>query len=532
MRPQDAERFVFHARRSNADGHGLQLAIALKGRPNALIGCVGIGPGPDGGRAAARLLARHPLLGPGLSPPRRRAPSSTRSSPTRARRELAPRRVTTRLPAGAGEVRLRLRGHRVVWPSRRGAASFRSTACGSTGAPGRASRAGPGRVAAAPEARVPPELGSGGVIGRRLEPPHPAGQSGTPAASARAPALMFPRPLIACKDAGMKFLDEAKIHIASGGGGSGCVAFRREKFIEFGGPNGGDGGRGGDVVAEAVDGLNTLIDYRYRQHFKAQRGEHGMGQNRHGASGKDVVLKVPVGTEILAEDGDDAHRRHDRSRASGFSWRRAATAASATPISPPRPTARPRRANPGQDGRGALDPAAAEAHRRCGSRGPAERRQVDLPRDRHGGEAEDRRLSVHDPHPGLGVVRAGDREFVLADIPGPDRRAPRKGRASATASSATSSAAGCCCTSSTARASTPARPTRSCAGELEAYGHGLAEKPEIVALSKADALDEDTLQGAARRAPQRRAGEASSLLSSPPSSGPRRAERCCAPSSR
>ncbi|MFN5406035.1 MAG: GTPase ObgE, partial [Bradyrhizobium sp.] len=100
----------------------------------------------------------------------------------------------------------------------------------------------------------------------------------------------------------MKFLDEAKVYVRSGDGGNGCVAFRREKFIEFGGPNGGNGGRGGDVVIEAVDGLNTLIDYRYQQHFKAQRGGNGSGKDCHGAGGKSVVLKVPVGTQIFDED--------------------------------------------------------------------------------------------------------------------------------------------------------------------------------------------------------------------------------------
>src|SRR6187401_974482 len=100
----------------------------------------------------------------------------------------------------------------------------------------------------------------------------------------------------------MKFLDEAKVYIASGPGGNGCVAFRREKFIEFGGPNGGDGGDGGDVIAEAVNGLNTLIDYRYQQHFKAGRGGNGMGKDRHGANGPDLILKVPAGTEIYEED--------------------------------------------------------------------------------------------------------------------------------------------------------------------------------------------------------------------------------------
>ena len=100
----------------------------------------------------------------------------------------------------------------------------------------------------------------------------------------------------------MKFLDLARVQIRSGSGGNGCVSFRREKFIEFGGPNGGDGGRGGDVWAEAVEGLNTLIDFRYQQHFFAKNGQHGMGSQRTGKSGDDIVLHVPVGTEILEED--------------------------------------------------------------------------------------------------------------------------------------------------------------------------------------------------------------------------------------
>src|SRR3954467_3976729 len=102
----------------------------------------------------------------------------------------------------------------------------------------------------------------------------------------------------------MKFLDQAKIYVTSGDGGPGCVSFRREKFIEFGGPDGGDGGRGGDVWVECVEGLNTLIDYRYQQHFKAKSGVHGMGKNRTGANGADAVLKVPKGTQILDEDGE------------------------------------------------------------------------------------------------------------------------------------------------------------------------------------------------------------------------------------
>src|ERR1044072_6561904 len=100
----------------------------------------------------------------------------------------------------------------------------------------------------------------------------------------------------------MKFLDQAKIYIRSGDGGAGAVAFRREKFIEFGGPDGGDGGRGGDVIAECVDGLNTLIDYRYAQHFKAETGHHGMGRQRTGGKGKDVTLRPPQGRQIVDEN--------------------------------------------------------------------------------------------------------------------------------------------------------------------------------------------------------------------------------------
>ncbi len=102
----------------------------------------------------------------------------------------------------------------------------------------------------------------------------------------------------------MKFLDLAKVYIRSGAGGAGCVSFRREKYIEFGGPDGGDGGNGGSVWAETVEGLNTLIDFRYQQHFFAENGRPGMGSQRTGRSGEDIVLRVPVGTEILEEDGE------------------------------------------------------------------------------------------------------------------------------------------------------------------------------------------------------------------------------------
>src|SRR6476646_3434984 len=147
----------------------------------------------------------------------------------------------------------------------------------------------------------------------------------------------------------MKFLDQAKIYIKAGDGGGGAVSFRREKFIEFGGPDGGDGGRGGNVVAECADGLNTLIDYRYQQHFKARTGGHGMGRNRAGANSPDIVLKVPAGTQVFEEDNEtligDLAKIGDRMRLGrggngGFGNAHFKSATNRAP----------RRANPGESG--------------------------------------------------------------------------------------------------------------------------------------------------------------------------------------
>ena len=138
----------------------------------------------------------------------------------------------------------------------------------------------------------------------------------------------------------MKFLDLTKVYIRSGGGGAGCVSFRREKFVEFGGPDGGDGGNGGNVWAEAVEGLNTLIDFRYQQHFFAKSGQPGMGSQKTGKTGEDVILKVPVGTEILDEDEETVIADLVTPGQKVSVWPRAATAAGATCSSNPRPTAR------------------------------------------------------------------------------------------------------------------------------------------------------------------------------------------------
>src|SRR5215211_2025527 len=215
----------------------------------------------------------------------------------------------------------------------------------------------------------------------------------------------------------MKFLDQAKIYIRSGDGGAGAVSFRREKFIEFGGPDGGDGGRGGDVWAECVDGLNTLIDYRYQQHFKAKTGGHGMGQNRAGAKGADAVLKVPAGTQILDEDGETVLADMTaigqrvliaKGGNGGFGNAHFTTSTNRAP----------RRANPGQEGR--------ERWIWLRLKLIAEAGLVGLPNA--GKSTFLAAVSAAKPkiadypfttlHPGLGVVRADGREFVLADIPG------------------------------------------------------------------------------------------------------------------
>jgi GTP-binding protein len=308
----------------------------------------------------------------------------------------------------------------------------------------------------------------------------------------------------------MKFLDEAKVYIRSGDGGNGCVSFRREKFIEFGGPNGGDGGNGGDVIAAAVDGLNTLIDYRYQQHFKAGNGRAGMGKDRHGANGADVVLKVPVGTQIYEEDGETllADLTHVGDRAvlarggnGGFGNAHFKSATNRAP----------RHANPGRGGE--------ERTIRLRLKLIADAGIVGLPNA--GKSTLLAAVSAAKPkiadypfttlHPQLGVVNIDGREFVLADIPGLIEGAHEgqglgdrflghieRCRVLLHLIDGTGENAG--------------EAYRTVRGELEAYGEGLAEKPEIVALNKADALDPDALKKQTARL-KRAAGKTPLILS-------------------
>jgi GTP-binding protein len=248
----------------------------------------------------------------------------------------------------------------------------------------------------------------------------------------------------------MKFLDQAKVYIRSGDGGAGAVSFLREKFLEFGGPNGGDGGRGGDVVVECVDALNTLIDYRYQQHFKAKTGGHGMGKDRHGANAPDIIMRVPVGTQIFEDDNETliADLTHVGQRVTLLTG-----------------------------GNGGLPNAGKSTFLAAVS--AAKPKIADYP--------------FTTLHPNLGVVRIGERDFVLADIPGliegahegagiGDRFLGHVERCAVLIHLIDGTQDDVVAAYKTIRA------------ELAAYDEALAEKPEIVALNKIDALTPEDIK--------------------------------------
>ena len=290
----------------------------------------------------------------------------------------------------------------------------------------------------------------------------------------------------------MKFLDQAKIYVKAGDGGAGCVSFRREKFIEFGGPNGGDGGRGGDIVVECVQGLNTLIDYRFQQHFKARTGEHGMGKDRHGANSPAIVLKVPPGTEILDEDGEtkiadltEPGQRFVLCKGGngGFGNAYFKTATNQAP----------RHANPGLPGEERWVWLRLKLIADAGLVGLPNAGKSTFLATVTAAKPKIADYPFTTLHPGLGVVRVDGREMVLADIPGLIKGAHEghglgdrflghieRCRVLLHLVEGTSEHAG--------------KAYKTVREELEAYGEGLAEKPEIVALSKADALTPEVLK--------------------------------------
>jgi len=290
----------------------------------------------------------------------------------------------------------------------------------------------------------------------------------------------------------MKFLDEAKVYIQSGSGGNGCVSFRREKFIEFGGPNGGDGGRGGDVIVEAVTGLNTLIDYRFQQHFKAERGGNGMGKDRAGANGRDAVLKVPVGTQVYEEDGEtlladltQVGERVTIAKGGNGGFGNAHFKSSTNRA--------PRRANPGLPGE--------ELTIRLRLKLIADAGLVGLPNA--GKSTFLAAVTAAKPkiadypfttlHPQLGVVRIDEREFVIADLPGLIEGA-HEGVGLGDRFLGHTERCRVLLHLVDATSEDPAAAYKVVRGELEAYGEGLDEKPEIVALSKCDALTPEEIK--------------------------------------
>ena len=308
----------------------------------------------------------------------------------------------------------------------------------------------------------------------------------------------------------MKFLDQAKVYIRSGNGGAGAVSFRREKFIEFGGPDGGDGGRGGDVWAEAVEGLNTLIDYRYQQHFRAKTGGHGMGRNMAGAKSPDIVLRVPVGTQILEEDNEtliadlaEVGQRVRLAEGGNGGFGNAHFKSSTNQA--------PRRANPGLEGR--------ERWIWLRLKLIADIGIVGLPNA--GKSTFLARVSAAKPkiadypfttlHPNLGVVRHKGREFVLADIPGLIEGA-HEGAGIGDRFLGHVERCGALLHLVDAAGEDPAGAYEIVRGELAAYGGGLQEKPEILALSRADVASADQIE-AARQALSQLAGRAPSLVS-------------------
>ncbi|MEM9499766.1 MAG: GTPase ObgE [Pseudomonadota bacterium] len=287
----------------------------------------------------------------------------------------------------------------------------------------------------------------------------------------------------------MKFLDLAKVYIRSGSGGNGCISFRREKYIEFGGPDGGDGGTGGSVWAEAIEGLNTLIDFRYQQHFFAADGRPGMGRQRSGADGKDIVLRVPEGTEILDEDQTtvlaDLTEPGERvllAKGGNGGWGNLRFKTSTNQA--------PRRSNPGQDG--------VERTLWLRLKLIADAGLVGLPnagKSTFLAATSRARPKIADYpfttlYPNLGVVSVDQSEFVMADIPGLiDGASEGRGLGDVFLGHVERCAVLLHLVDGTS--GDPVADYRTIVQELKAYGAGLDVKPRLVALSKIDTLDEE-----------------------------------------
>ena len=284
----------------------------------------------------------------------------------------------------------------------------------------------------------------------------------------------------------MKFLDQAKVYIRSGSGGPGCISFRREKYIEFGGPDGGDGGRGGDVWAEAVPGLNTLIDYRYRQHLKARNGEHGMGRQRTGRDGGTVTLKVPVGTEILDEDNAtviaDLTQEGQRvllARGGNGGWGNLHFKSSINQA--------PRRANPGQPAIERIIWLRLKLIADAGVVGVPNAGKSTFLAACSNARPKIAGYPFTTLHPNLGVIGIDETEFVMADIPGLIEGA-HEGRGVGDRFLGHIERCAVLLHLIDATAADVLGDFRVIERELAAYGGGLDAKPCIVVLNKCDTL--------------------------------------------
>jgi len=285
----------------------------------------------------------------------------------------------------------------------------------------------------------------------------------------------------------MKFLDLTKVFIRSGAGGNGCVSFRRDKFVEYGGPDGGDGGNGGHVIAEAVDGLNTLIDFRYQQHFIAQNGQPGMGSGRTGSGGEDIVLRVPVGTEIIDEDEEtliadltEVGQQVVLAKGGNGGWGNLHFKSSTNQA--------PRRANPGQE--------AVERTVWLRLKLIADVGLLGMPnagKSTFLAATSNARPKIADyPFttlvPNLGVVGVDNVEFVVADIPGLIEGAS-EGRGLGDMFLGHVERCAVLLHLVDGTSGDPVRDMETIIGELEAYGGDLADKPRITVLNKIDTLD-------------------------------------------
>ncbi|MHA6325909.1 GTPase ObgE [Roseivivax sp. CAU 1753] len=287
----------------------------------------------------------------------------------------------------------------------------------------------------------------------------------------------------------MKFLDLCKVYIRSGSGGSGAASFRREKYIEYGGPDGGDGGRGGSVIVEAVDGLNTLIDFRYQQHFFAENGQGGMGRQRTGRDGKDIVLRVPVGTEVLDEDQEtvladmtELGQTVTLAKGGNGGWGNLQFKTSTNQA--------PRRANPGQPGIDRTIWLRLKLIADVGLLGlPNAGKSTFL------ATTSNARPKIADYpfttlHPNLGVVGVDDVEFVVADIPGLIEGA-HEGRGLGDQFLGHVERCAALLHLVDGTSGTLLEDYRTIIHEIEEYGAGLADKPRITVLNKIDAMDDE-----------------------------------------